>query len=186
MEWLGISPRSNRRLGFNGQCFQGIPGPRRGKKERLEKGENLGQDSYSPIDGPSPDPFHRLGWTGPIPVTVSLFAIVNMMGGSALPYCAMKSNPFFDCCMSPERQGTPGCQPGALWLYPASGLRRGYFLQPCRVDPAGVISGVGGRNRLALLLVARTVLEDKTLRQELKGYHAYVKRVRAKLIPFIW
>ena len=32
----------------------------------------------------------------------------------------------------------------------------------------------------------RTILEDKTLRQELEGYDEYARRVRYKWIPFIW
>jgi protein-S-isoprenylcysteine O-methyltransferase Ste14 len=38
----------------------------------------------------------------------------------------------------------------------------------------------------ALLLVIRTVLEDRTLRAELEGYSEYALRVRWRLIPGIW
>ncbi len=37
-----------------------------------------------------------------------------------------------------------------------------------------------------LLLVARTILEDRTLRMELPGYEAYARRVRYRLIPGAW
>ena len=37
-----------------------------------------------------------------------------------------------------------------------------------------------------LLLVVRTVLEDKTLRNELSGYEEYTQRVRHRLIPGVW
>jgi len=36
------------------------------------------------------------------------------------------------------------------------------------------------------LLVIRTSLEDKTLREELEGYVEYSKKTRYKLIPLIW
>jgi protein-S-isoprenylcysteine O-methyltransferase Ste14 len=40
---------------------------------------------------------------------------------------------------------------------------------------------------LAILsVVARTALEDRTLRRELDGYEAYADRVRYRLIPGIW
>ena len=45
---------------------------------------------------------------------------------------------------------------------------------------------LGAGTGMALLPVTRTGLEDMTLRQELKGYPAYVQRVCAKLILFIW
>ena len=39
---------------------------------------------------------------------------------------------------------------------------------------------------LMALIVVRTYLEDKTLRQELKGYIAYSETVKYRLIPGIW
>ena len=39
---------------------------------------------------------------------------------------------------------------------------------------------------LCLLLVVRTVLEDKTLRNELPGYEGYAQRVRYRLVPGLW
>jgi protein-S-isoprenylcysteine O-methyltransferase Ste14 len=37
-----------------------------------------------------------------------------------------------------------------------------------------------------LLLVVRTVLEDRTLREELAGYEEYTQRVRYRLLPGVW
>jgi protein-S-isoprenylcysteine O-methyltransferase Ste14 len=39
---------------------------------------------------------------------------------------------------------------------------------------------------LAALLVIRTRLEDRTLRQRLPGYEAYAQRVRYRLAPGVW
>jgi protein-S-isoprenylcysteine O-methyltransferase Ste14 len=36
------------------------------------------------------------------------------------------------------------------------------------------------------LLVLRLLLEEQFLRRQLKGYEAYMKRVRYRLIPFVW
>ncbi len=38
----------------------------------------------------------------------------------------------------------------------------------------------------ALLLVVRTVLEDRTLQAELPGYKEYAQRVRYRLLPGVW
>jgi protein-S-isoprenylcysteine O-methyltransferase Ste14 len=43
--------------------------------------------------------------------------------------------------------------------------------------PAGII---------AVLVVIRTALEDRTLQQELAGYVAYAKSTRYRLVPFVW
>ena len=37
-----------------------------------------------------------------------------------------------------------------------------------------------------LALSIRTSLEDKTLQKELKGYKAYTKKVKFRLVPWVW
>jgi protein-S-isoprenylcysteine O-methyltransferase Ste14 len=37
-----------------------------------------------------------------------------------------------------------------------------------------------------ILLLSRTYLEDKTLKEELDGYESYSRKTRYRLIPFIW
>lgn len=39
---------------------------------------------------------------------------------------------------------------------------------------------------VTVIIIIRTVLEDQTLQQELEGYSDYAKKVRCKLIPFLW
>jgi protein-S-isoprenylcysteine O-methyltransferase Ste14 len=39
---------------------------------------------------------------------------------------------------------------------------------------------------LACTLIVRTSLEDKMLQKELKGYKAYTKKVKYKLLPGVW
>jgi protein-S-isoprenylcysteine O-methyltransferase Ste14 len=36
------------------------------------------------------------------------------------------------------------------------------------------------------LLAVRSVLEERFLKRELKGYEAYTQKVRNRLIPFVW
>ncbi len=63
---------------------------------------------------------------------------------------------------------------GALLMYAGTPLALGSFWA---VIPAAVC---------ALTLVVRTVLEDRTLREELEGYKEYTGRVHYRLIPGIW
>jgi len=37
-----------------------------------------------------------------------------------------------------------------------------------------------------LILIVRTLLEDRTLQTELPGYKEYAQHVRFKLIPGVW
>ena len=39
---------------------------------------------------------------------------------------------------------------------------------------------------MSALLVVRTVLEDRTLQNELPGYKQYAERVRYRLVPGVW
>jgi protein-S-isoprenylcysteine O-methyltransferase Ste14 len=39
---------------------------------------------------------------------------------------------------------------------------------------------------LALLIVIRTALEDKTLHEELKGYVEFAQQTRYRLVPGVW
>lgn len=39
---------------------------------------------------------------------------------------------------------------------------------------------------MIILLITRTTLEDKTLRNELSGYDEYTRKTRNKIIPFVW
>ncbi len=35
-------------------------------------------------------------------------------------------------------------------------------------------------------LFMRTVLEERTLRQDLSGYEEYMKQIKYRLVPYIW
>ncbi len=63
---------------------------------------------------------------------------------------------------------------GALLMYAGIPLTLGSFW-------ALIPATVG-----ALILVVRTVLEDRTLQAELEGYKEYAGRVRYRLIPGVW
>jgi protein-S-isoprenylcysteine O-methyltransferase Ste14 len=39
---------------------------------------------------------------------------------------------------------------------------------------------------MILLLIVRTSLEDRTLRNELEGYTEYAQRVKYRLLPGVW
>jgi protein-S-isoprenylcysteine O-methyltransferase Ste14 len=36
------------------------------------------------------------------------------------------------------------------------------------------------------MIARRAVLEERTLRQELQGYDAYMVQVKYRLIPYVW
>ncbi len=50
----------------------------------------------------------------------------------------------------------------------------------------GSAYGLLGGLVLAAMIALRSVLEERTLREELPGYDAYLERVRYRLIPYVW
>ncbi len=55
--------------------------------------------------------------------------------------------------------------------------------------PAGTLDWAAGWSFYAAFVAAcvlLTVLEERTLARELSGYEEYARRVRYRLIPFVW
>jgi len=129
----------------------------------------------------------RFGWSPQIPLTVQLAAMLVHMFGSALAGWALVSNAFFSGTVRVQRErghvvvSTGPYQfvrhPGyAGWMI--SNLGSVIMLGSIWALPPGAIAVVA--------LLARTVLEDRTLREELPGYAEYAQRIRYRLVPGIW
>jgi len=50
----------------------------------------------------------------------------------------------------------------------------------------GTLYGLFMSGVVAILFIIRTALEDLTLKKELKGYLEYSRKVKYRLIPYIW
>ena len=129
----------------------------------------------------------RLGWSHQIPLMVRLAALVLHMFGSAFASWALVSNAFFagTVRIQTERGHAVASSgpyrfvrhPGyAGWIL--SGLAAVIFL--------GSIWALLPEAIAVVALVARTALEDRTLREELPGYGEYAQRVRYRLVPGVW
>jgi protein-S-isoprenylcysteine O-methyltransferase Ste14 len=63
----------------------------------------------------------------------------------------------------------------------------GYVMMSAGTPVAlGSLWGLVFSGMTAVLLIVRTVLEDRTLRKELEGYADYSRKVKYRLLPFIW
>ena len=70
-----------------------------------------------------------------------------------------------------------GCHPGYVGIILYS------LATPFLLDLAWVLVPGG---LTVLLIVVRTVVEDRTLLAELDGYQEYAARVRYRLLPGVW
>jgi len=129
----------------------------------------------------------RFGWTVPFAQALQIAALVVVVLGFALVTWAMSSNEFFSALVriQHDRNHTVASSgPYRIIRHP------GYV--------AAILFGLGSPVMLgslwallpaglsALLYVARTMLEDRTLREELAGYREYAGSVRYRLLPGIW
>lgn len=129
----------------------------------------------------------RMHWPPAVPVWGSAIALSVGLAGALLVCWALLSNPFFTSTVRIQRERGhtvvdrgpyafvrhPGYT-GSLLVTLASPIALGSRLA---LIPAGII---------AVLLLIRTVLEDRTLRMELEGYNEYARRVPFRLIPGLW
>ncbi len=127
------------------------------------------------------------GWSSASPVWVNLTALVVMLIGYAFSSWALIVNRFFSGTVRIQTERghhvvTDG--PYRIIRHPgyAGGLL-GFVVIPLLLDSVwAFIPAV----LLTIVVIIRTVLEDKTLQAELPGYAEYAKKTRYRLIPGVW
>jgi protein-S-isoprenylcysteine O-methyltransferase Ste14 len=129
----------------------------------------------------------RYDWSPPLALPVQVAALVGLLLALVLVAWAMMTNRFFSSVVriQADRGHTVVSNgPYRFVRHP------GYLGMMAMVLSAtlalgslwGLICGVlaGG------LYIARTALEDRTLREELPGYAQYTRKVRYRLVPWVW
>ena len=129
----------------------------------------------------------RFAWSMPTPLWLQITGLVMVGLGDALLLWAMAVNKFFSkfVRIQTERGHHAVCagpyqyvrHPGYVgWIIMSVGLP--LFLGSLWALVPTAVS--------IILIVVRTVLEDRILRRELAGYADYAHRVRCRLVPGIW
>ncbi len=129
----------------------------------------------------------NFSWTGHIPPAVQIAAFVAYALGSAMFSWAMISNAYFSTAVRiQDDRGHTVCTTGPYRLVRHPGYV-GAILQSL-VAPLmfGSLWALIPGALAALLLVIRTVLEDRTLCEELPGYVEYAQQTRYRLLPGVW
>ena len=129
----------------------------------------------------------RFGWSGPVPEIVHGIGLLLFVSGMALAVRAMNVNRFFSPVIRiQEERGHrlitagpyrfvrhPGYA-GMLLFLLASGVVLGSWWSFLPLIP------------VVVLILRRTVVEDRYLGQHLEGYVGYAERVRYRLLPRVW
>ena len=126
----------------------------------------------------------RFGWSGEVPVGVTVVGAALMLSGQVVFAVAKRENAFFSSTVRIQTErGHQVCDAGLYRFvrHPGYlGMLISLLSFPLVMNSywAFVPSGIG-----VAVLAVRTVLEDRFLVEELPGYQDYTNRTRWKLLP---
>lgn len=129
----------------------------------------------------------RFGWSGPVPLWVTILGATLMLSGQILFVVAKRENRFFSSTVRIQTErGHQVCDTG-LYAYVRHpgylGMLISLLAFPLVLNAYwAFLPAVVG----AILLIVRTVLEDNVLSRELPGYREYAGRIRWKLVPGVF
>ena len=129
----------------------------------------------------------RFGWTAEIPLTVQVAALAIIAIGYVLITWAVAVNRFFSSVVRIQRdRGHRVITTGPYrWVrhpgYTGGGIA--FLATPLALGSLWAFIPAG---LTIMLLIVRTVFEDRTLQAELVGYQDYMQQTRYRLIPGFW
>lgn len=128
--------------------------------------------------------FHR---SGPFPLWLHLAGLALLLAGMALSMSAIRVNRFFSPVIRIQTERGHRLVDAGPYRW----IRHPGYAASILTSPGGALL-LGSWWSLAalgvpyVLLLRRTVLEDRFLRENLPGYADYAARVRYRLIPGVW
>lgn len=129
----------------------------------------------------------RFGWTGPIALALQIAGTVVFVLGGALFSWAMISNTYFSTVVRiQDDRGHAVCSTGPYRFVRHPGYVGFIIMSLTAPLMFGSLWTFIPGGLTALLMVARTALEDQMLQEELDGYQEYAGRVRHRLLPGAW
>ena len=132
---------------------------------------------------------YRFGWSrtslGAVPLWLTLFAQVLILGGLLLVFWVLKVNSFASRTIQVETgQSVISSGPYSMVRHP---MYSGSVVMWLSIPLAlGSYVAWPAFALLIPLYVFRLLNEEKVLRQELSGYSEYCLRTRYRLVPFVW
>lgn len=130
----------------------------------------------------------RLGWSPPFPLALQIIGLITAIAGyDVLLLWAMASNAFFVATVRIQTERQHWVATGGPYRYVRHPGYLGALLLHVGVPfMLNSLWALIPAALLTLVLLARTILEDKTLHAELPGYQEYAKQVRYRWLPGIW
>lgn len=130
---------------------------------------------------------YRFNWTGNVSIFINIVGLVLTFSGSMLFTWSMISNKFFSTLVRLQVDRQHAVATGGPYKYVRHPGYVGYIIMSFATPVAlGTLWGLVFSGMTGILLVVRTTLEDSTLKKELLGYAEYAKKVKYRLMPFLW
>jgi protein-S-isoprenylcysteine O-methyltransferase Ste14 len=98
----------------------------------------------------------------------------------------MAANSYFECTAARILEDHEVCKSGPYRIIRHPGYAAGIVSALMAPLILGSWWGLVPAAVVAVMLVVRTALEDRTLQKELAGYADYAKSTRYRLLPLIW
>lgn len=118
---------------------------------------------------------------------IHIMGLAFLFSGSMLFTWSMVSNKFFSTMVRIQDDRNHSVATEGPYKYVRHPGYVGYILMTLATPISlGSLYALSMAFIVFLIIVIRTVLEDKTLNTELIGYKEYSKTVKYKLIPYIW
>lgn len=130
---------------------------------------------------------HRYSWSPEFPFMLSAIGFILIALGYAFAAWALAENRFFYSVVCIRTDvGHAVCDTGPYRLVRHPGYAGSILPLLGIVLALGSVWALIPAAMASLITVVRTVLEDRTLQEELAGYQDYTKRVPYRLVPWVY
>lgn len=130
---------------------------------------------------------YRFGWSPGFPIWLNILGFIIIIIGYAFASWAIIENRFFSTMTRIQMdRGHKVCDSGPYRIVRHPGYAGNILALPGIVMALGTVWTIIPVIVALIITAIRTMLEDKTLKEELPGYREYVDRVHYRLIPGVF
>jgi protein-S-isoprenylcysteine O-methyltransferase Ste14 len=129
----------------------------------------------------------RFRWSPELGIVIRLVALIVWLLGDAFSKWAAASNRFYSRIVRIQKnRGHTVVTDGPYRYVRHPGYAGGLVAGLATPVLLGSLYALVAGGVLALLIIIRTALEDRTLHEELLGYTEYAQQIRYRLVPGVW
>ena len=130
---------------------------------------------------------YRFSWSPYLTSIIHIISLIILLLASILFTWSMVSNRFFSTMVRIQEERGHTITVEGPYKYVRHPGYIGYILMILATPVAlGSLYALIASLSVMIIFIARTLMEDKTLLGELDGYEEYSRKVKYKLIPFVW